>query len=137
MSDLRDCMRNEDKPRGDSEHGWSAGEQLEALAFYLDPDQVDIAATWDEGDYQGSVLAAIRLGRHWWFWHDYYGSCSGCDALENEDGYEYIADTLVPSDDCVEFKRRAALLEFLRAPGDPWYGAGPGYAAILKALEAQ
>lgn len=39
------------------------------------------------GSYQGDWLALVTFdGRTGWI-HDYYGSCSGCDALESDLGY--------------------------------------------------
>lgn len=41
------------------------------------------------GSYQGDWYALVEWeGRRFWI-HDYYGSCSGCDALESETGYHY------------------------------------------------
>jgi hypothetical protein len=40
------------------------------------------------GSYQGDWLAKVEYdGRVFWL-RDYFGSCSGCDALEAELGYE-------------------------------------------------
>jgi len=44
---------------------------------------------WQEfGSYQGRWVAKIRLGGKLAWVSDYYGSCSVCDALEAELGYE-------------------------------------------------
>ena len=41
------------------------------------------------GSYQGDWLAKVEYkGKVGWI-HDYYGSCSGCDAFQAETGYEY------------------------------------------------
>lgn len=39
------------------------------------------------GDYQGEWLLVSRDDKSYFFYHDYYGSCSGCDAYEAEFGF--------------------------------------------------
>jgi hypothetical protein len=92
--DLFKYMINEDKPNGDQRWGWYAGGQLEALEFYLDEDKVNILATYMEDDYQGECFAILKIDDVYIIWRDSFGSCSGCDALEGENGYEYIKETL-------------------------------------------
>jgi len=81
------------KGKSENSYGWGAGQQLEALRFYLS-DAVEIVEEWQEEDYQGECLAIMRVGSVIFLWRDSFGSCSGCDALEGSDGYEYIEDTL-------------------------------------------
>jgi len=48
----------------------------------------EVLAYGEFGSYQGDWLAKVRYqGREFWI-HDYYGSCSGCDALQADMGYE-------------------------------------------------
>lgn len=97
--DLEQYLVNKDKPFGpnysDSEpwSGWSAGDQLGALRFYLS-DAVELLGSADTGGYQGSQFAVLRVGGRIVLWRDSYGSCSGCDGLENSNGLEYITGTL-------------------------------------------
>jgi len=46
----------------------------------------------DDGDYQGTILFIIAASGYqpsdYWFVKVDYGSCSGCDTLENIRGYE-------------------------------------------------
>lgn len=41
------------------------------------------------GSYQGDWYAFVSYDGEHGFIHDYYGSCSGCDAFEAEVGYKY------------------------------------------------
>jgi len=72
---------------------WCAGEQLEALRFYFD-EEVKIVCQYMEDSNDGECFAILSLGHHYYLWKDSFGSCLGCDALEHEDGYEYIKDTM-------------------------------------------
>ena len=94
--DLTEYLVNEDKPHGEEgRYGWGAGSQPEALKFYLDPSVV-ILNEYCTGDYQGDVVTLFYIPAHRRFvlWRDSYGSCSGCDGLEDNNGYEYIKSTL-------------------------------------------
>ena len=92
--DLKEYMVNKDKPKGDSSYGWGAGQQIEALQYYLDNEKVTFLAEWQEDDYQGECAVVFKVDNIFIIWRDSFGSCSGCDALEDEDGYAYISDTL-------------------------------------------
>lgn len=84
---------------------WSAGNQIEALKFYLG--NVEFLWDWQEKDYQGNCYAIFRMQifnynirkLEWIYviWRDSFGSCSGCDGLDGcnlESGREYIENTL-------------------------------------------
>lgn len=91
--DLTKYMKNKDKPNGNSHFGWYAGEQLTALKFYLD-DKINFLETYMEDEYQGNCFALLKIENTYILWRDSFGSCSGCDALEDENGYDYIKNTL-------------------------------------------
>lgn len=94
---LKKYLIKEDNPEGserdDYSNGWYAGNQLKALRFYLNK-KVKIIAEYMEDAYEGECIALLKVGRRYFLWKDSFGSCSGCDALENENGYEYIKDTM-------------------------------------------
>jgi hypothetical protein len=79
-----------EKEREDS---WYAGQQLDALKYYL-PENTVFLWEYQEQDYQGSVYAIFKINGVYVIWRDWFGSCSGCDGLEDNNGYEYIKDTL-------------------------------------------
>ena len=85
---LRDGMSNNKK-----ESGWSAREQIDALRFYLQPN-AKIILEYMEDVYQGECFVIFDFEGFLFLWRDSFGSCSGCDALEGADGYEYIKSTL-------------------------------------------
>jgi len=39
-------------------------------------------------------MLSCLLGKTLILWRDGFGSCSGCDSLDGQNGYEYIKDTL-------------------------------------------
>ena len=104
---LSKFMTNEDQPGGapwtDREgvvhaSSWGAGSQLGALHHYLD-DRAEVIADYQEDDYQGQMWALIQFKitedlTIYVTWSDYFGSCGGCDSLEDENGYDYIKATL-------------------------------------------
>lgn len=48
----------------------------------------EVLAFNEFGSYQGDWYAKVRYqGKTFWI-HDYYGSCSGCDAFEADAGYQ-------------------------------------------------
>ena len=80
----------------EKENDWCAGEQVKALRYYLD-DEVKMVAHWIEDSYQGNCMAILFVDGTYFLWRDSFGSCSGCDALEDCDekkGFEYIINTL-------------------------------------------
>jgi len=96
--DLTVYMRSADNPGGKGRNNystsWYAGSQLDALAFYMDPEKVKILASFMEAGYQGNCYAIMKVEGRIVLWRDSFGSCSGCDSLEDSNGYEYIKDTL-------------------------------------------
>ena len=98
--DLTEYMRNRDKPNGvngkgePDEYGWTAGSQLDAFRFYTDPEKIEILATHQDDDYQGQIHGIAKVEERFFLWRDSFGSCSGCDALDGSNGYDYIKDTL-------------------------------------------
>lgn len=92
--DLLDFLINEDKPNGNEDNlFWGAGDQLEALEFYLSK-KVKILNNYKEPTYQGECFAIMKIKNNYIIWRDYFGSCPGCDALDGKNGYEYIKNTL-------------------------------------------
>ena len=91
--DLTQYLKNKDKPNGNGS-SWCAGEQLDALEYYLS--NAKILWSFEENDYQGECFAIFKLldTNKYILWRDWFGSCSGCDGLDDENGYEYIKDTL-------------------------------------------
>lgn len=96
--DLTKYMVREDKPNGPLhggfDWGWSAGDQVDALEYYIDPAHIRILAYEGVGDYEGEYFAILKCEGRIIIWRASFGSCSGCDGLEGENGYEYIKDTL-------------------------------------------
>jgi hypothetical protein len=45
---------------------------------------ITVLGHWNEGDYQGSVATCVQFNdtKEVVIYHDYYGSCSGCDVWE-------------------------------------------------------
>lgn len=91
--DLFEYMINEDKPNGEDNGYWWAGQQISALKYYLD-DSIQFILEFEEDDYQGNCYVLFKIKDNYVLWRDYFGSCGGCDALEEENGYEYIKETL-------------------------------------------
>lgn len=122
--DLFQYLVNEDKPNGEqtSEYGneWYAGSQLEALRYYTDSEHVKILATYREEDYQGKMFAIMKVDDNFVLWRDYFGSCSGCDGLECENGYEYIKQTLSEGN-TVQFKSLVDAIAYVKQRADDRY----------------
>lgn len=104
---------------------WYAGEQLDALKFYLKG--VDIIWTYQENHYQGECFAILKTGKYY-LWRDSFGSCSGCDALDDSglvEGLEYIKSTLVEGN-TKEFDSIKDLIAYLESPDkDPLWNTLP------------
>ena len=109
IEDLKRYLINKDKPFGDENSGWYAGGQLEALRYYFDS-KVKIIAEYIEDEYQGECCAVLFVDEKYFLWRDSFGSCSGCDALDDENGYEYIEDTLTS---VKEFDNIKGIIEYL------------------------
>lgn len=72
---------------------------MKALDFAVDEDNFDYGEApdptrihkIDDGDYQGTLLFVVAASGYqpdtYWTTRVYYGSCSGCDALEGAWGY--------------------------------------------------
>jgi len=94
MKLLTDYLINAAQPNGEERRYWGAGSQLSALRFYLHED-VKILVSSQDHDYQGNVYALLQFpGGVYALWRDSFGSCSGCDSLEGENGHDYIKATL-------------------------------------------
>lgn len=114
IEQLSKYLINENKPKGESRWGWGAGSQPEALRFYLDK-KVEIIAEYQDDDYQGECITLLYVDDLYFLWKDYFGSCSGCDALEGCNGYEYIKDTLTS---IKEFNTLNEVKYYLKAESD-------------------
>ena len=124
--DLTVGMRNKDRPDGpDGQRGWSAGEQMEALKYYA-PEEFEVLADFTTGGYQGDIYGIARWNgkeKRYIFFKDSYGSCSGCDGLEDEDGYRYVRDVL--RNNTWQFLSLADVLTYIDEKdlrGESWYG---------------
>ena len=122
--ELTEIMVN---PDPSDPHGWSAGSQLEALRYYTDPKAVTILATHMDSDYQGDCYAVLVV-RHrrkvrYVLWRDSFGSCSGCDSLEGQNGYAYVKDTLQEGN-TRQFRSIVDLREYVRTSEDYSWGVG-------------
>jgi len=85
IEDLKICFKEK--------IGWFAGDQIKALKYYLQ-DYGEILSEYMQDNYQGECGAVIKANRKFWVWFDSFGSCNGCDALEGQDGFKYIQDTM-------------------------------------------
>lgn len=89
-----------------------AGEQVECLREFMDND-VKIIAIETEGSYQGDYFVILLANNKLWMWHDGFGSCSGCDALDGKSGkeaYDYLMATFTSTK---EFSTLKELYTFL------------------------
>lgn len=122
--DLTVGMKNKDKPDG-PERGWCAGQQVEALKYYA-PEDFEVLADFTTGGYQGDIYVIARWNgkeKRYVLLKDSYGSCSGCDGLEDEDGYRYIRDVL--RNNTWQFLSLADMLKYIDEKdfrGESWYG---------------
>ncbi len=89
---------------------WYAGGQLEALRFYLDK-KVLILVEYMENEYQGECSAVLFADDKFFLWRGSFGSCSGCDALEGSNGYEYIEDTMTSVKEFEDIREIVAYLK--------------------------
>lgn len=124
---LRDALQNRGPKR--SEYWWCAGEQSDALAYYLPT--VKVVATHTTGGYQGDQAALLSLGPDWFLWRDGYGSCSGCDGLEGGDGFAYIKGTLTAGN-VRAFPSKEAALAWLATP--PTDGSWDDWSELRSGL---
>ncbi|MHB8552811.1 MAG: hypothetical protein ACYDAO_04405 [Thermoplasmataceae archaeon] len=81
------------KEREEPKNMWCAGQNIEALRYYLKP-TVNIIREYREHDYQGECYALLKYKEKFILWRASFGSCSGCDALEDRNGYDYIKNTM-------------------------------------------
>jgi len=109
IEDLKKYLINKDKPNGINNSGWYAGGQLDALRYYFD-EKVKIIAEYMEDNYQGECSALLFVDNKYFLWRDSFGSCSGCDGLEDENGYEYIEDTMTS---VKEFDKLESVIDYL------------------------
>ena len=127
--DLTKYLINKDNPNGkgrnDYSSCWYAGGQLEALRFYLDK-KVKILAEYMEDDYQGECFAILDFEGTIVIWRDSFGSCSGCDGLEDEDGYDYIKLTLQEGN-TRQFDSIDEAKEYVNITEDYWWKEFPKY----------
>ncbi len=127
--DLTAYMRNENNPTGKKDDGkydwgWGAGEQLAAFEFYTDPAKVKMIASHKDDDYQGEIFGIARVEDRFFLWRDSFGSCSGCDGLEDENGYEYIKDTLQEGN-TRQFLTLEEAEEYINKTEDYWWKSFP------------
>jgi len=133
--DLYEYMTNKDE-----EHYWSAGGQLNALSFYLG-EGAEILAEWMEDGWQGECAAIIKFTTKgsdvYVLWRDSFGSCAGCDALEDQDGFEYIKSTLSPGN-TVQFESLEDLAAFSPLKTEYWgWGSVTLSDLVRDALEKE
>lgn len=105
---------------------WGAGGQMAALRYYLPESSVEFVAEWEEQDYQGDVYALLKVTqsseRHpvYVIWRDSFGSCSGCDSLEDNDGFEYIKASLAEGN-THQFWSIQEAVDYLKTTTDYWW----------------
>lgn len=139
---LSEFMTNEERALTDEDgYGWSAGGHMKALRCFLLPD-VQILEEWEENQYQGTNLALLLVPESlvgypvYVLWRDSFGSCSGCDSLEGENGYEYIEGTLMEGN-TRQFWSIQAAVDYLRTSTDyAWEKAREG-SEFLAQIEAR
>lgn len=95
---------------------------------------------YNEGDYQGSVATAVKVrGKGVVCYHDYYGSCSGCDSWEdaNDDSVRTMCINL--ANGAYVFDSVRDLMAWLEwVPNDPdttnyeWKRAAPCLAEAIR-----
>jgi len=134
IEELTKYLINKDKPNGgeneDNSNRWGAGSQLEALRFYFDK-KVKILAEFIEDDYSGECGAILQVDGKCFIWRDCFGSCSGCDALEDKNGYEYIKATMTS---VKEFETVGEVKAFLIKKAMVSYFQGEGADELLNKL---
>lgn len=69
-----------------------------ALEHFL-VDGVEVVFTESDNDYQGQEYALLHVKAEgvYVLWHDYFGSCEGCDGLMGasvEDAFDYVKATM-------------------------------------------
>jgi hypothetical protein len=111
-------------------------EQMEGLFKGSSP-----VGHWNEGDYQGKVATCVQLtdGRYA-IYHDYYGSCSGCDSWEDASDESVKAMCIGLADSAYIFGFLQDVLDFLtEASASEWSGfeswqpdAARGLLAAIK-----
>ncbi len=129
--DLTSFMVNKDRIKGSAclpndwrkDRPWYAGEQLSALRFYLN-EKVKILADFMEDDYSGDCFAILVFEDTIVLWRDSFGSCTGCDALEGNNGYEYIKMTLQEGN-TRQFDSLEAAKKYIEKTKDYWWGKFP------------
>ena len=96
---------------------WYAGEQVEALKYYLQATDVEILWDYVEDGWEGDCFAVFRMQNKFFLWRDSFGSCSGCDCLDGstlQEGFEYIQQTLI-SGNTLEFTSLGATVTYLES----------------------
>lgn len=111
---------------------WYAGGQLAALRYYLPEASFEFVADWEEQDYQGDVYALVKVTKSsephpvYFIWRDSFGSCGGCDSLEDADGFDYIKSSLAEGN-TRQFWTIQEAVEYLKTTQDYWWEKGRSY----------
>lgn len=120
--------------RPDEGQRWGSAWSYESLAALIG----EVVASEDTGDYQGTTYFLLRRGPLWGFLAQDYGSCSGCDWLEDCDSYDDYAELFADMKKSVTwFDDTAELAAHIRrdeAPQHSWYG--DQYKRMVDALVA-
>lgn len=96
---MTEGMRNSGNPKDPDGHRWTAGKQLDAFDYYRPEKFKVLLAYMENEDYTGDILGfgvwdENGPDQRYVLWTDWYGTCSGCDDLEGNNGYEYVKDIL-------------------------------------------
>lgn len=125
-------------PQGDFEDTWNVpwgpGSYGHERALKSVLPNVEIIAFASYGEYQGDCAALLKYGDRLWIWKDYFGSCGGCDGLENaspRDCLDYIRHTLL---EAVEVPSKKAAIEYLNEHSNDW---DTGFLELRKELEGK
>ena len=117
----------------DDQQFWNAGDQIEALKFYLKSD-VEVVWSFKENDYSGSCYALLKYMGQYVLWRDGFGSCSGCDMLDGRDifsGKDYIKSTFTEGN-CKRFDTFADVLKFVTNIEDDVFWKYEDLSNLLK-----
>lgn len=91
-----------DKPGMDNKTRFKADNYGEVLAVIND---LELVSFEEDGGYQGEYKAVLTDGKRLFYYFGNYGSCSGCDWLEDVRDYQYEGPTYQEAKDyCADLR---------------------------------